>query len=424
MGEAVIIDGVLSHELRRGVFCIHRESICTSSTAFWGSADLITEQYPLVADEVIESLRRVDLFRGLPDDELRALVEVIKGVKAGEGDHLFDEGDEDDRFFLVIEGAVEIVKAVPGGGEEKLAVRRAGDVFGEMALLNDAPRSATARAAGECECLTLSRGDFERLMGGDSLALRLLKILSQALRALGIRFVNIERGGRRPPTTLHEKGQVPVERSPPRVDGFDIGVSASPSASGVDLSTWEALRFSDGRIALVALAVQGDRVPPLHSLAVARALFTEFSLAGEQPETLLAHVNDSLYRNQLYAGDQFVATGMLLLQGDDVFWSNAGGIHGAIRREDGTVNEFPDHGPPLGMMTGFRHEMVEIPISSGDMILVQSGGSRGLFRGAVHSLTDLRGAEAGKVVERVHEAIRATQESDPDEPTVIFLRRD
>ncbi len=101
---------------------------------------------------MIESLHRVNLLKGLPDEELHALVEVMKGLKAGPGDHLFNEGDEEDKFFFVTEGAVEIVKAVPGGGEEKLAVRRAGDVFGEMALLNDAPRSATARAVGECEC--------------------------------------------------------------------------------------------------------------------------------------------------------------------------------------------------------------------------------------------------------------------------------
>ena len=156
---------------------------------------MITDHNDLVPDDVIESLRRIDLFKGLPDDDLRALVDVLKGFKAGPGDHLFDEGDEDDKFFLVTAGAVEIVKAVPGGGKEKLAVRRAGDVFGEMALLNHAPRSATARAVGECECLTLAMADFEWLMGGDSLSLRLLKILSQALRALGIRFVNIERGG-------------------------------------------------------------------------------------------------------------------------------------------------------------------------------------------------------------------------------------
>ena len=384
---------------------------------------MITEHNDLLPDDVIEELRRVNLFKGLPDDDLRALVEVLKGFKAGPGDRLFDEGDEDDKFFLVTAGAVEIVKAVPGGGEEKLAVGRAGDVFGEMALLNHAPRSATARAVGECECLTLSRADFEWLMGGDSLALRLLKILSQALRALGIRFVNIERGGRGAATTSRETGSVRVERPPPRVDGFDVGVSAASSSSGVELSAWEALRFSDERLALVALAVQGNRVPPLHQLAVARAFFTEFSLGGEQPETLLARVNDSLYRNQLHTGDQFVAAGVLVLQGDAALWSNAGGIHGAILREDGTVDEFPDHGPPLGMMAGFQHEIVEIPIGSGDMILVLSGGSRGLFRGAVQSLSDLRRTAAGEMVERVQHAVRGVQESDPDEPAVLFLRR-
>ena len=83
---------------------------------------MITERDQLLPDEAVERLCRVDLFKGLPEDELRSLVEVIKGITAGPGDHLFEEGDEDDRFFLVTEGAVEIVKAVPGGGEESLAV--------------------------------------------------------------------------------------------------------------------------------------------------------------------------------------------------------------------------------------------------------------------------------------------------------------
>jgi hypothetical protein len=107
-------------------------------------------------------------------------------------------------------------------------------------------------------------------------------------------------------------------------------------------------------------------------------------------------VNDSLYRNQLHTADQFVATGILVLQGDAVLWWNAGGIHGALLRENGTVDEFPDHGPPLGMMAGFQHEIAEIPIGSGDMILVLSGGSRGLFRGAVRSLSNLRSTAAGE----------------------------
>ena len=75
------------------------------------------------------------------------------------------------------------------------------------------------------------------------------------------------------------------------------------------------------------------------------------------------------------------------------------------------------------MMAGFQHEVEEIPIGSGDMILVLSGGSRGLFRGAVQSLSDLGSTVAGEVVKKVQQAIRGVQEVSPDEPTVLFLRR-
>lgn len=387
------------------------------------AADLITDHFNLLPDEVIEILRRVDLFRGLPEDELRALAEIIKGIKAGPGDQLFDEGDADDKFYVVAAGAIEIVKHLPGGGEERLAVRRVGEVFGEMALLNRAPRSATARAMVECECLTLSREDFERLMGADRLAFRMLKILSQALRSLGTRFVNLERGESAPATSPGEVRPVRPERSPPRVNGFDVGAGSAADPSGIELSAWETLHFSDDRIALVALAVQGDRMPPLHQLTVARAFCTEFSFAGEAPETLLTRVNDSLYRNQRHAGEQFVGAGMLVPQEDAVLWSNAGGLHGAILRKDGTVTELADHGPPLGMMAGFRHEVEEIPIGSGDMVLVLSGGSKDFFQGAVHALSKMRSMAAGKVVERVQQAIKGAQESDSDDATVLFLRR-
>lgn len=380
---------------------------------------MITEYNDLSPDDIVETLRRVDLFKGLPADELRALAEIIGGIKAGPGDQLFEEGDEDDRFYIVTEGAVEIVKHLPGGGEEKLAVRRAGEVFGEMALLNDAPRFATARVAEECECLTLSRGDFERLMGGDSLALRMMKILSQALRALGVRFVNMERPERGSVTAAREG----LERSLPRVDGFDVAGGSAPNWSGIEVSAWEALRFSDDRVGLVALALQGDRVPPPHKVAVTRALCMKFSLAGESPETLLARVNDSLYGNQVPSGVQLVEAGMLVPQGDAVLWSNAGGLKCAILRTDGTFNEFSDHGPPLGMVAGFQHESERIPIGSGDMVLVLSGGSRGLFRGAVAAVSNLGTTAAGEVVERVQRAIRGAQESDPDKATVLFLRR-
>jgi len=295
-----------------------------------------------------------------------------------------------------------------------------------MALLNDAPRSATARATGDCECLTLSRGDFERLMGGDSLALRFLRMLSQTLRALSTRFVNVERGEADPGNSVSEGGRsVRFERRAHRVkvDGFDVAGGSAPNWSGVELSAWEAVRFSDDRVGLIALALQGDRVPPLHQVVIAGALCREFAFAGEPPETLFARVGDSLHRNQVPSGVQFVEAGMLVPQGDHVVWYNAGGLQCALLRTDGTIDEFFDHGPPLGMSAGSPSEVRKIPIASGDMILVLSGGSRGIFRGAVEALKSLQLGTAKKVVRRVQQAIRGAKESYPDNATVLFLRR-
>jgi hypothetical protein len=207
------------------------------------------------------------------------------------------------------------------------------------------------------------------------------------------------------------------------VDGFDIAAGSAPNLSGVELSASEVVRFSDDRVGLVALALQGDRVPPLHQVMVARALCTEFSLEGEPPETLLARVSESLYLNQVPSGVQFVEAGMLVPHGDTVLWSNSGGLQCALLRTDGTSSEFLEHGPPLGMKAGFQPGIEKIHIASGDTILVLSGGSRGLFRGAVEAVSSLQSGPAREVVERVQQAITGARESYPDNVTVLFLRR-
>jgi CRP/FNR family cyclic AMP-dependent transcriptional regulator len=149
-----------------------------------------TEKYQ--PEEALKVLLRAGLFKGLPDTALQSVVEVAQSVSVPAGESLFEEGDAGDAFYVMADGVMALVKAVPGGGEETLAVRRAGDAFGEMAILNDAPRSATARAVEDSELLLVPREDFEALLGGDGLSLRMMKALSIALRALDVRFVHLE----------------------------------------------------------------------------------------------------------------------------------------------------------------------------------------------------------------------------------------
>ena len=97
-------------------------------------------------------LRKVPLFAELPDADLQRLCSMIKEVNLASGETLFAEGDPGEEAYVIAEGEIEIVK-ISSGRDVLLAVRTSGDVIGETALLEMAPRSATARARGACKLL-------------------------------------------------------------------------------------------------------------------------------------------------------------------------------------------------------------------------------------------------------------------------------
>src|ERR1051325_11807642 len=98
----------------------------------------------LKGKSAIEILAQIDLFNGVPLTHLRRVVDIGLEEQYRASATIFAEGAPGDKFYLIVEGAVRISRLVPGMGEEALAVLRAGAYFGEMSLIDDAPRSATA----------------------------------------------------------------------------------------------------------------------------------------------------------------------------------------------------------------------------------------------------------------------------------------
>ncbi len=97
----------------------------------------------LAGKTTIEILAQIDLFNGLPAAHLKRVVDIGLEEAYRTGATIIAEGTSGDKFYLVLEGAVRIGRIVPGMGEEALAVLRPGAYFGEMSLIDDAPRSAT-----------------------------------------------------------------------------------------------------------------------------------------------------------------------------------------------------------------------------------------------------------------------------------------
>jgi CRP/FNR family transcriptional regulator, cyclic AMP receptor protein len=142
----------------------------------------------LKGKSTLEILAQIDLFSGLPQGHLRRVVDIGLEELYRSGATIFSEAEPGDKFYLIVDGAVRISRIVPGMGEEALAVLRPGAYFGEMSLIDEAPRSATAICHEKCRLFVVNRRDLEDLLFVDrDLAYELLwnwvRTLSRRLRA-------------------------------------------------------------------------------------------------------------------------------------------------------------------------------------------------------------------------------------------------
>lgn len=132
-----------------------------------GSA-IVHEQAPGPEEEAgadrQAQLARVPFFEGLTPEALAMIANVTTEEVLASGARLFQYGDPGDKLYILLEGKVRISREVGGMGEEALAVLGPGEVFGEMALLDESPRSAGALAHERCRLLVITKDAFDDLL--------------------------------------------------------------------------------------------------------------------------------------------------------------------------------------------------------------------------------------------------------------------
>ena len=134
----------------------------------------------LTALEKSDLLDRIDLFAGLGGISLEAIAEHAVEVEFSAARAIVRQGDVGTGFFLILSGAALVVR----DGEE-IARLGPGEFFGELSLLDQAPRIATVVADGPTTCLAIASWDFERLLEEQPrLAVDILRAVVRRLRAL------------------------------------------------------------------------------------------------------------------------------------------------------------------------------------------------------------------------------------------------
>ncbi len=347
------------------------------------------------------------------------------------GQIIFAEGDPGQELFVILEGAVAI--SVEGKPIDQL---EAGDIFGEMALVDDQPRSASASAASDCKVLPVDRRHFLELVGrSPEFAIQVMSTMSERLR----RFLDEEVRRQRLEEELAIGHQVQLSLLPnalPDIPGWDFAAFYQPVGEvGGDFYDFISLADDLGCLGIVIADVTGDGIPAALFMASCRTAIRAEAMRGLSPAETLRQANRLITMdvcNPLFLG-VFYAT-LETVSGRLVF-ANGGHewpLH--LRGQDGQVEPLRARGLLLGAFADLDFQERELVVAPGDVIVFFTDGlsetrdDRDRFFGTKH-LIELIRANADQDAHAIAQAIIAGVERfrgaryPGDDLTLIVIRR-
>lgn len=133
--------------------------------------------------DTINFLKNIELFSFLDDQQLEKISRRIKTKTVHKKIPIIIAGDTSSNLYIIKEGSVKVAASNDDGDEIILSTLQAGEIFGELSLFDEEPRSADVIAAEDCSLLILSRPDFLELIDDNpKLAMQVIKYLCQRIR--------------------------------------------------------------------------------------------------------------------------------------------------------------------------------------------------------------------------------------------------
>ena len=139
-----------------------------------------------------ELLKNVGLFSNLNEKALKAIAKACVEKSFSKGEAIVEQGKGGIGLFMIVSGSAKVVKKTAGGAEFEVAIQGPGDFIGEIAVFDDAPRSASVIALEDTECLVLASWHFKTIMRlNPEIALEVVSVLVKRFRETNEKLISL-----------------------------------------------------------------------------------------------------------------------------------------------------------------------------------------------------------------------------------------
>jgi sigma-B regulation protein RsbU (phosphoserine phosphatase) len=346
-------------------------------------------------------LKNMPLFGSLPAAELAAMAVSLQETCYTAGAVLFREGDYGDRFYILLDGQIAIVKALGSDDERLLGLRGRGEFVGEMSLLSqDGLRTASVRVEADARVLELTRADFDALLHRyPLLAYEMLRVLSirlreshdtairdlheknarlaqayadlQAAQARIIAQETLERELR----LARETQESMLPRALPRLSGFDMGARMI-AAHMVGGDFYDLFPLSRNRLGVVIGDVSGKGMPAALFMALVSSLLRAEAQRGDtSPEQALRIVNNHLLSRDTHSMFVTVLYGVLCRETREFAFVRAGHEMPLLLDAEGALlTPAMGRGHVLGLFPNPMLDMQTVQLPLGGTLLLYTDG--------------------------------------------------
>jgi serine phosphatase RsbU (regulator of sigma subunit) len=350
-------------------------------------------------------LAQAPIFEGLPEGEIKKLTQTLRVLEVPPSTILFQEGDVGDRFFIIIQGQIEVIKAIDTPEERLIGMRGPGEFVGELSLINRAGlRMASVRSSGPAHLWEMSHEEFDDLLHRQpSMAFELIDVLSERLTTAHDSTITDLQNKNRELTKAYEELkaaqaqiiekerlerelQVAFEiqtsilpQTLPELEGYDFGALMVP-ARAVGGDFYDIITLSTDKVGIIIGDVADKGVPSAIFMSQTHALLYAMATRDAPPDQVLQRVNQLLLKIGESSLFVTVLYGVLDKRTNQFTYARAGHELPITVTADGKAETTPyDQGQLMGVL--------EDPILDEQTITIPPGGMMFLYTDGV---TDAR----------------------------------